>query len=340
MFRLSGRAQNAAIERLQGDWSMLRFVLAALLLAALPQPALSQSWPARPVKLVLSQPPGSSPDILARLIADRLAKLWDKPVVVENRPGGQNVVGALAVLKAPADGYNFYHATAAALVINPYTFKALPYDPKKDFVPVGMIGQSGFVVAANPQAGFNSLGDLVAYAKANPDKLSVATEGPKTFSGMMAAMFASTAGVKMVMVPYSGVQPGILDTIAGRTQLTFQAVAATRAHLQRGALRPLAVTTGRRLPGMDEVPTVADSFPGFEYSGWQAMVAPQGTPADALRRFSADLAGVLKDPDVVKRLFDLGVIAEPSTAEQLGQYLEAEHARWAKLTKDIGFVPE
>jgi len=319
---------------------MLRIALIGLLLAATSFAASAQAWPTRPVHLILSQPPGSSPDILARLVADRLGKVWDRPVVVENRPGGQNVIGALAVLKAPADGYTFYHATAAALVINPYTFKALPYDPKKDFVPVGMVGQSGFVVAVNPSTGFNNIGDLVAYAKANPDKLSVATEGPKTFSGMMAAMFASTAGVKMVAVPYSGVQPGILDTIAGRTQVTFQAVAATRAHLQRGALRPLAVTTAKRLPGLDQVPTLAETYPGFEYSGWQAVVAPQGTPADAIRRFSADLAGVLRDPDMVKRLFDLGVVAEASTPEELGAYLNAEHGRWAKLTKDIGFVPE
>jgi tripartite-type tricarboxylate transporter receptor subunit TctC len=321
-------------------FALFRLTLVGLLSAAASFPASAQTWPARPVHLVLSQPPGSSPDILARLVADRLGKLWDRPVVVENRPGGQNVVGAMAVLKAPADGYTFYHATAAALVINPYTFKALPYDPKKDFVPVGMVGQSGFVVAVNPSTGFNTIADLVAYAKANPDKLSVATEGPKTFSGMMAAMFASTAGVKMVDVPYSGVQPGILDTIAGRTQVTFQAVAATRAHLQRGALRPLAVTTAKRLPGLDQVPTLAETYPGFEYSGWQAVVAPQGTPADAIRRFSADLAAVLKDPDMVKRLFDLGVVAEASTPEELGAYLNAEHGRWAKLTKDIGFVPE
>jgi tripartite-type tricarboxylate transporter receptor subunit TctC len=238
------------------------------------------------------------------------------------------------------DGYTFYHATAAALVINAYTFKALPYDPKKDFVPVGMVGQSGFVIAANPATGLGSIGDLVAYAKANPDKLSVATEGPKTFSGMMTSMLAATAGVKMVAVPYSGVQPGILDTVAGRTQLTFQAAAATMTHLQRGTLRPLAVTTTKRIPGLEQVPTLAETFPGFEYSGWQAVVAARGTPGDALRRFSADLAGVLKDPEVVKRLLDLGVVAEPGTAEQLGDYLAAEHVRWAKLAKDVGVIPE
>jgi tripartite-type tricarboxylate transporter receptor subunit TctC len=318
---------------------MFRFVLISLL-AAVPFAASAQSWPNRPVHLVLSQPPGSSPDIVARLIADRLTKAWDKSVVVENRPGGQNVVGALAVAKATADGYTFYYATTAALVINAYTFKALPYDPKKDFVPVGMIGQSPFVIAANPALAATNLAELVAYAKANPGKVSVATEGPKTFSGMMADMFFSTAGVNMVAVPYSGVQPGILDTVAGRTQLTVQAVAATTTHLQRNALRPIAVTSAKRVPGLEQVPALGETYPGFQYSGWHAVVAPTGTPAEVIRRFSADLAGVLKDPDLVKRLFDLGIIAEAGTPEQLGEFLAAEHGRWAKLAKDIGVVPE
>ena len=318
---------------------MFRFVLISLL-AAVPFAASAQSWPNRPVHLVLSQPPGSSPDIVARLIADRLTKAWDKAVVVENRPGGQNVVGALAVAKAPADGYNFYYATTAALVINAYTFKALPYDPKKDFVPVGMIGQSPFLIAANPALAATNLAELVAYAKANPGKISVATEGPKTFSGMMADMFFSTTGVNMVAVPYSGVQPGILDTVAGRTQLTVQAVAATTVHLQRNALRPIAVTSAKRVPGLEQVPALGETYPGFQYSGWHAIVAPTGTPADVIRRFSADLAAVLRDPDLVKRLFDLGIIADAGTPEQLGEFLAAEHVRWAKLAKDIGVVPE
>lgn len=319
---------------------MVKLVLTGLLLAVVPIPASAQSWPARPVRWVLSQPPGSSPDIVARLLADRLTKLWDRSVVVENRPGGQNVVGALAAAKAPADGYTFYYATTAALIINAYTFKALPYDPKKDFVPVGMIGQSPFLIAANPSLPTANLAELVAYAKANPGKISVATEGPKTFSGMMADMFFSTAGVNMVAVPYSGVQPGILDTVSGRTQLTVQAVAATSTHLARNALRPIAVTSAKRVPGLDQVPALGESYPGFQYSGWHAVVAPQGTPAEVLRRFNTDLDAVIRDADMVKRLFDLGIIAEAGTPEQLGEFLAAEHGRWAKLAKDIGIVPE
>ncbi len=321
---------------------MLKIVLTSLLLALAASPAAAQSWPTKPVRLVLSQPPGSSPDIVARLIADRLSQQWGKSVVVENRPGGQNVVGALAAAKAPADGYTFYYATTAALVINAYTFKALPYDPRKDFEPIGMIGHSPFVVAANPAFPVKSIGELIDYAKANPDKISLATEGPKSFSGMMAEMLASSAGVKMVSVPYSGVQPGILDTIAGRTQVTVQAVAATMAHLQRGALRPLAVTSAKRVPGLDQVPTLGETFPGFQYSGWHAVVAPHGTPADAVQRFNAGLDAVMKDPDMVKRLFDLGIIADggAGTPAQLGEFLKAEHLRWAKLAKDVGVVPE
>lgn len=321
---------------------MLRYVLTGLLAVAAAGPAAAQNWPTKPVHWVLSQPPGSSPDIVARLVADRLARVWNRPVVVENRPGGQNVVGALAAAKAAPDGYTYYYGTTAALVINTYTFKAPPYDPRRDFVPVGMIGHSPFLVAVNPSLAVNSIGDLVAYAKANPDKLSMATEGQKTFSGMMADMLASTAGVKMVAVPYSGVQPGILDTIAGRTQLTVQAVAATMQHLKRGALRPLAVTSAKRVPGLEQVPTLGEIYPGFQYTGWHALVAPQGTPAAAIRRFNADLDAVIKDPDIVKRLFDLGIITDggAGTPEQVGEFFSAEHARWAKLTRAVGVVPE
>jgi tripartite-type tricarboxylate transporter receptor subunit TctC len=327
---------------------MLRLALVGTLALALASPASAQSpqagqaWPTKPVHWVLSQPPGSSPDIVARLLADRLSQVWGKAVVVENKPGGQNVIGAVAAARATPDGYTFYYGTTAALVLNSYTFKAPPYDPRKDFVPVGMIGQSPFVVAVNPSLPIANLGELVAFGKANPGKLSVATEGQKTFSGMMADMLAATAGFKIVAVPYSGVQPGILDTIAGRTDLTVQAVAATMQHLKRGALRPIAVTSAKRVPGLEQVPTLGETFPGFEYVGWHAVVAPAGTPPDVIRRFNTDLDAVLRDPDVVKRLFDLGIIVDGGAGkpEQLGEYLKAEHARWGKLASDIGVIPE
>jgi tripartite-type tricarboxylate transporter receptor subunit TctC len=315
--------------------------LAFVLAAPLALPAVAQSWPTKPVRLILSQPPGSSPDIVARLIGDGLARLWGQSVVVENRPGGQNAIGAQAAAKSPPDGYTFYYATTAALVINAYTFKSLPYDPRKDFVPVGMIGESPFVIAVWPDLPAKNLAQFVDYARANPGKVDMATEGTKTFSGMMAEMFAATAGIKLNHVPYSGVTPGIQDTIAGRTQLTVQAVAAMSAHLKRDALRPIAVTSAKRVPGLEQVPALAETYPGFQFVGWHAIVAPAGTPAAIIERVNRDLDRVLREPATVKRLLDLGIVDNGAgTPGQLADFISAEHARWSQLARDLKVVPE
>ena len=322
---------------------MIRIVLSLSLClsVAASVSAFAQAWPAKQVRLVLSQPPGSSPDILARLLAERLTKRWGQVVLVENRPGGQNIVGAQVAAKAAPDGYTYYYATTAALVTNLYTFKSLPYDPRKDFTPVGMIGLSPFVIAVHPDLPVKSLDDLVAYAKANPDKLSVATEGTKTLSGLLADMIAATGGVKILHVPYNGVQPGILDTIAGRTQLTVQSSTALNAHLRRGALRPVAVSAPKRVSGLEQVPTLGETWAGFQYVGWHAVVAPAGAPEEAIRRFNRDLDATMKEPDVAQRLVEFGIVTDGAgTPAELGEFLRAEHGRWSKLARDIGVVPE
>jgi len=317
---------------------MLR--LACLLLAlSVSAPALAE-WPERPVRMVLSQPPGSSPDILARMLGERLGRKWGQTVVVENRPGGQNIVGAQVAARAAPDGYTFYYATTAALVVNAYTFKSLPYDPRKDFVPVTMIGLSPFVLAVNPSVPATTLSELMAYAKANPDKLNVATEGTKTLSGLLTDMIGATGGVKWVHVPYNGVQPGILDTIAGRTLATVQSSTALSSHLKRGALRPIAVSFPKRVSGLEQVPTLGETWPGFEYVGWHGLAAPAGTPQEAIRRFSRDLDALMKEPDIAAKLAEFGIVPEGGTPEAMGEFLRQEHVRWAKLVKDIGAVPE
>ena len=320
--------------------TLVRSLLLLSLIAVCGQ-VWAQAWPSRPVRFILSQPAGSSPDIVARLLGDRLSKAWGQPVIVDNRPGGQNVIGAQAAARAPADGYNFYYGTTAALVINSYTLKSMPYDPGKDFVPVGIIGMSAFVVAANPAFPAKSLQELIALAKAEPGKISMATEGHKTFGGMIGEMLQVTAGVKFLHVPYSGVGPGIQDTVAGRTQITVQSGAAVMRFVTGGQLRPLAVAGRGRVPELPDVPTISSSYPGFEYEGWHALVAPTGTPSEVIRRVNRDMDQVLKDPDMVRRLADLGSITEGvGTPEALGQYLAAEHGRWAKLVKDVGIKPE
>ncbi len=313
--------------------------LAALLILA--GPAGAQDWPARPVKFLLSQAPGTSPDITARFLADRLSRLWNQPVVIENRPGGQNVPGAQAAARSPADGYNFFYATTAAIVSNPFTFKSLPYDPERDFAPVAMIAKSPMVVAVSPSVAAKTLAELVALDKAQPGKLAAANEGTKTFSGLMSQMLNQVAGTRFLQVPYSGVSPAIQDTIAGRTQVVLVSSAALLPYLKRGELRPLAVSAGKRVRGLDDVPALVETYPGFEYVGWFALLAPAGAPAGVIQRVNRDMDRVLADPEVAQRLFDFGLVNEGAgTPESLGDFLKAERERWAKLVKDIGLQPE
>ena len=301
----------------------------------------AQSWPDKPVKLWLSQPAGSGADAMARMVGDQLARRWSQPMVIDNRPGGQNAIGAQAAAKSAADGYNFYFATAAALVTNAYLFKTLPYDPKKDFVPVGMVGKVPFAISVNPASQLKSLAELVAYAKANPGKLAIANEGPKTFSGMMTRLLSSQLGIKVNSIPYVSVSAGVTDTMAGQTEVLLSDVPSIAQMLKAGKLRPLAVTTAKRVAGLEGVPSISETLPGFDYAGWIGIVAPAGTPVALIQRFNRDLDAVLNDKDIAARLAAIGPITEGAgTVDQMGSFLNAEHTRWAKLTKDIGILPE
>ena len=319
-----------------------RLLLRALLLSAVVcGSANAQDWPTRPVKFIISQPPGTSPDITARLLAEGLSRLLGQQVVVENRPGGQNVIGAQAAAKSAADGYTYYFATTAAIITNPLTFKALPYDPEKDFTPVAMIAKSPMVVAVNPAVQAKTLAELIALDKSQPGKLAAANEGTKTFSGMMSQMLNKTSGMDLLQVPYTGVAPAIQDTIAGRTQVVLVSSAALLPFLKRGELRALAVSVSKRVRGLEDVPTLAETYPGFEYAGWFALFAPAGTPADIVQRVNRDMDRVLAEPEMAKRLFDFGLVNEGAgSRESLNDFLRAERVRWAKLVKDIGLQPE
>lgn len=303
--------------------------------------AAAQEFPSRPVHWILSQPAGSSPDISARLLADGLSKKWNQQVVVDNRPGGQNVIGAQAAARSAGDGYNYYFATTAALISNPLTFKSLPYNPDQDFIPVVLIGKSPMVVAVNNSVPAKSIAELIALDTKQPGKLAAANEGAKTFGGMMSQLLNVATGMRLLQVPYAGVVPALQDTVAGRTQVVLVSSAAMSPFIKRGDLRPIAVTSGKRVTGLESVPTMAESYPGFEYVGWFALVAPAGTPEAIVRKVNADVNAVLAQPEILKRLLDLGAINEgPGTPEQLAQFFKDERVRWTKLVRDIKLEPE
>ena len=316
-----------------------RLVCATLALAAA-SASFAQSWPARPVRLIVSQAAGTSPDISARFIADRLSKVWGQTLVVENRAGGQNVIGAQAAARSAPDGYTFFYATTAAIVTNPLTFKSLPYDPPRDFDAVAMIAKSPMVVAVGSAVPAKTVAELIALDKSKPGTLSSAHEGPRTFSGMMSQAFNLATGIKALQVPYNGATPAIQDTVGGRTQIVFLSSAAVAPFIKRGDLRPIAVTVGKRVTGLEGVPALAETYAGFDYSGWFAVLAPAGTPKDVIAKVNRDVNQVLADPEVAQRLRDLGVVTEPGSPEALNEFLAAERTRWTKLVKDIGLQPE
>lgn len=314
---------------------------AAAVATGLQEAAWAQAWPARPIKWILSQPAGSGPDILARFVADNLSRRLGQPIVVDNRPGGQNVIGAQAAMRSPADGYTFYYATTAAMVTNVFTFKSLPYDPEKDFAPVRLIGRSPFVIAAGPAFTGNSLADAIAQTKAQPDKLAMATEGPKTFSGMLADSFAAMAGIKFTHVPYTKAPDAIQDLIGGRVNFICLPEAALLGYIRSGQIKALAVSSAQRTANLPSVSTLSETFAGFEYTGWNGLFAPAGTPVAILDSVSRELEAVLKQPEVAQRLLSLGSIPETKmNVAEFDAFMRAERTRWAGIVKAIGIKPE
>ena len=315
--------------------------LAGTVLAAAVPALQAQTWPDKPVKWVLSQPPGSGPDNVARILSDRLAKLWGQAVVIENKPGGQNTIGALAAARSPADGFNFYFATTAALVTNPLLFKTLPYDPAKDFVPVALVGRSAFAVLVHADSPVKTIDDLIARSKANPGKLTLGNEGPRTFSGMIARLFNGRSQAGANLVPYANVGVGTQDLMGGHVDAMVADLPSTARLARDGKLRLLATSAARRVAGWDNVPALAEALPGFDMVGWFALVAPAGTPAAAIERSNRDLNALLNDKDMAERIGTIGPVVDGSlSVAQVGSFLREESVRWAGITKEIGVLPE
>jgi tripartite-type tricarboxylate transporter receptor subunit TctC len=314
-------------------------MLVSMLLLLAPANALD--WPTRPVKIIVSQGAGGTPDIICRLLSDRLSKALGQQFVVENRPGGANVVGAHEAARAAADGYTFFFAPAAALASNPHTFKSLSYDPVKDFVVVAMVAKDPFLVLANSAVPVNSLAELVAYDKANPGKLSFATDGPRFFSGMLATWLNKVSGANIMQVSYATMPQGVQDTLAGRTQLTILAIPSAAPYISSGALKPLAISWPKRLPLYPQVPTIAEFYPGVEVIGWFVIVAPKGTPDNIVTRLNQEMDKILKDTVVTKKLADLGFFTEGAeTPEAARAFVHDQYELWGKVVREIGLPPE
>ncbi len=299
------------------------------------------SWPDKPIKFILSQPPGSGPDNVARLLGERLAKALDQPVVIENKPGGQNIIGAQAAAKSPADGSTFYFATTAALVTNKFLFKTMPYEPQKDFTSVAFVANSPFGVLVKADSPIASIQDLMAKSKASPGKLSLANEGPRTFGGIIARFLNSKSKMEANLVAYASVSVALQDIMGGHADAVVADLASTSQLVKQGRLRLLAVTSAKRVAGFEQVPALSELLPNFEMVGWFALVAPTGTPVQVIQRLNAEINKLLQDPEVTQKMLSIGPIAEPlGLSAKLDVYLKAENDRWAEVAKEIGLLPE
>ncbi len=315
----------------------------ALLLAMLAPfaAAQAQTWPDKPVKLVLSQPAGSGPDNVARLLSDKLGQTWGQAVIIDNKPGGQNTIGAQAAARAVPDGTTFYFATTAALITNPLLFKTLPYDPQKDFVPVAFVARSPFAVLVQASSPIKTIEELIAKSKANPGSLSLGNEGPRTFSGMIARLFNSRTGSQANLVAYSSVSVGVNDLMGGHVDAMVADLASTAQFAKQGRLRVLATTSAKRVSGWETTPSLSEMLPGFDMVGWFAIVAPTGTSQAAINRFNKDVNVLLADKEMAAKIENIGPIAETNVSpEQTGVILKNERDRWTAIAKEIGVLPE
>jgi tripartite-type tricarboxylate transporter receptor subunit TctC len=314
-------------------------LLAALLFA--PVLASAETWPTKPVHVFNGYSPGASVDLTCRVALNALSPILGQPVVLENRPGNASILGAQAAARADADGYNYFCSATSAIVTNPLTFKKLPYDPEKDFVPVGMVGTNPFFILVNPQVPAKTLPELIALDKAKPGTLSFASDGTKNFTGLIGTWLNKLGGTNFVQVPYSAMSQGLQDTIAGRTQIIMQPAATARQYIASGQLRAIAVTSLRPAEGFESVPPVAATFPGFEFVGWVGVFAPTGTPDAVVQRLNGALGDAVKDAAVVQRLQALGMTAsEPVSPPQMAAFIKAERERWTHLMREINFVPD
>lgn len=313
---------------------------AALCLAS---PVVAQSWPQRPVSIVVPQPAGNSPDVLCRVIADKLSRTLGQQFVVENRPGAANLVGTQSVARAAPDGYTFLFATSAALVMNPYTFKKLAYDPIKDFIPVAMVAQSNHVVLVNPGVKANTLPELIALEKSAPGSLSMAVDGPRNLSGLIAQSINKQAGTGFVLVPYNTTTNAMQDSITGRVQATIQAASIAESFITAGTLRAVAVAGRKRIASLPNVPAISETLKSVDLQGWFMLMAPAGTPTDIVEKLSSEIARALNSAEVQERApalgFDVGV-GDAVTPAGAKRFLETELAATGKVIQELGIQPE
>ncbi len=317
-------------------------MLAATGLAlVMPILASAQTFPAKPIKMIVPFAAGGSVDVLGRVIADKVSQALGQPVVAENRIGANGTIAHQSVASAPPDGYTIGMSGTSPLVLAPHQYKSLPYDSRKDFTYLACAGTTPFVLDVNPSLPVKNVRELVAYAKANPGKLNFGSAGLGNSAHLSAELFKQIAGVDMVHVPYKGNALAMADLVSGQIQVLFDPVQTSLPQIRAGKVRPLAVTSRARFSELPDLPTVVESgYPNYEFVVWYAFIAPAATPAPIVARLNSEINKVLRDPEIRSRFAALGANLTESTPTDCANFVRSEYAQWGKLFTDLGIKPE
>lgn len=300
----------------------------------------AQTFPSKPLRIVIGFPPGGGIDMVARLMAPKLTELLGQPVLIENKPGANGVLGMDFVAKAPADGHTLFLGTLGNFSVNPALYPNLPFNIDKQFVPLTELASVSFVLFVNPALPVKSVADLVTYAKRQPDVINFSSSSTGGLPHLAGELFASAIGAKMVHVPYKGSAASISDVMAGQVQMTFEAAAAGLPHVKSGRLRALAVTGSGRLPFLPDVPAIQETVPGFQVVNWYGMAAPAGTPKEVLARWHSEIAKVLAMPEIREKMQGMGTDPVGSSPEEFAQFMKLETAKWARIIRDAQIRPD
>jgi tripartite-type tricarboxylate transporter receptor subunit TctC len=315
-----------------GVFAMVAFATASATMA--------QSYPTKPIRIVIPFPPGNTTDIMTRLIGPKMSERLGQPIVVENRPGASGMLGLDFVAKAVPDGYTLAAGQGGNLVVLPHTSKNVPYDALKDFLPIAVSTTNYLGIVAYPEAPFRSIGEMISYAKANPGKLTVATNGEGGFPHLAFEHLRVMGGFTFTHVPYKGSAAIATDVIGGQVQVGIDGITGLAPHVRSGRLRLLAITNKTRVPLWPDTPAAAETVPGYESGGWFGYVAPAGTPRAIVLKLNEEINRAMKLPDVSDKLVIAGLIVVTESPEYFGEIIRSDYAKYGKLTRDIGFQPQ
>jgi tripartite-type tricarboxylate transporter receptor subunit TctC len=335
----SVRDEDGQPPHLLGRRQFLHLAAGAVALPAVSRMARAQAYPSRPVRYVVTAPPGGAQDILARLMGQWLSDRLGQPFVIDNRPGGGTNIGTEAVVRAPPDGYTLL-SVALPAAVNASLYDNLNFNFIRDIAPVAGIIRVGLVVEVNPSLPVKTITEFIAYTKANPGKVNMASAGNGTGVHMAGELFKMMAGVNMVHVPYRGEAPALTDLLAGQVQVMFGSETATIEQIRAGKLRALAVTTAQRSQLLPDLPVLGDFVPGYEASGWFGVGAPKNTPAEIVEKLNKEINAGLADPKIKARLADLGGTLLAGSPADFGKLIADETEKWGKVVKFAGIKPE